>query len=199
MLPSLEFWMSGQAIIGAFTTAYGLILALIGLKGSAGTPAYKVAGCLLLLLIAAQWWALAKQGADKAKPERDYAYFLLSQDARDFREDGAVLVTVASGVLRNIRVAIQRTSDHNAGRWNYIWASEIGLIDEGTHRTGLVLPFGDYTIDIDAPSKSGKVLQRLDIVGNNGRPVILSTTVRRKDTREILCELPQRAGSKPCL
>jgi hypothetical protein len=70
--------------------------------------------------------------------------------------------------------------------------------DEGGGPFDLI-PLDDYTIDSDARTKLGKVREHLDIVQNNGHAVVVSAWVRRKETGELLCELPAESEIKPCL
>jgi hypothetical protein len=76
-MPNFEFWLSGTAFWGAAGFLFTSVLAVITVRQH---PAYWPAICLLPILCGGLWLATARSEADRAKPERDYAYFDLSND-----------------------------------------------------------------------------------------------------------------------
>jgi hypothetical protein len=194
-IPAPEFWFSGYAAISAATTLLALALGALGV-GPVPTEIHhkRIVWASVTVISALTWWQLAKQEEAKAKPERDYMYVIPSGDPLDISADGQFvgMLTVATGVLKDVKIWIQHTEDHYKNR-NTVYYNEARLIDEGTNlnQLPLILPAGDFTIDLDPPTKLGKVLERIQIAKDaNGFSAKIE--VMRKQTGEILQPLPDR-------
>lgn len=157
-MPEFEFWFSGSAIIGAAVFVFTGILALIPVK-PLNHVLYRRAAWLLPLLAGGLWYNLAESEAEKAKPQRDYAYFDVSRDPRDDNGQTIRLVSIATGPLRNVNVAIQTADERKKKSRSYIFSSNFPIIPEGGTLLNLNLPAGDYWIDSDQPAKMGQVLE----------------------------------------
>jgi phosphotransferase system glucose/maltose/N-acetylglucosamine-specific IIC component len=139
ILPAPEFWISGNALIAAVAFLFATGLAVLGIKQH-GRPLYFAAVIGLAIITAAVWWNLARQEEAKAKSDTDYVYLVPNQDARDHLSDGRIgLLSVPSGVVRNVTVAIQLTEDREKASWNYLYANKFDYFDVGENRTGIFL------------------------------------------------------------
>lgn len=118
-MPGFEFLFSGTAFWGAAGFLFTSVLAVIAIQKH---PAYWPAICLLPILFGGFWLATARSEAEKAKPERDYAYFTLSNDPRDTNGEATALVSIATGPLRDVNVAIQRAEERKKGSRQYIFS-----------------------------------------------------------------------------
>jgi hypothetical protein len=129
--------------------------------------------------------ASRKKGRRKCKPEYDNAYLIPSNLFTS--NDLIVLSTVSTGTLRNARIAVRRIGSDGNPEPVYIYSNGINgvTIDEGTNLSQVMLPVGSYAIDIDPPTKFGKIDERLKIEKTNGS---LATTIRaiRKGSLEVL-------------
>jgi hypothetical protein len=195
-IPAFEFWISGPAILAAATFVFATWLGLIGVKGIEGRGIYKVGLFALVFLTLAQWWQSARQEEEKAKPDRDYVFFFVSPKQSEIVDDKVMLFSYSTGVLDGVKICFSKTSDYQHSI--YLLCPPPMNFDEGGNYFH-PLPPDDYTIDSDTRSKLGKVREHLDIVQNNGHAVAVSASVRRKETGELLCELPAKDGVKPCL
>lgn len=152
--------------------------------------AYRYLVFIAPFVAAAVWVNLAVVEAERAKPDLDYAYFSISGDPRDIQDDKVALVINATGPLRDVRVAIQLTKDHNKQLRNYIFYHEFSVIAWGGTLLSISIPPGDYMIDLDAPTKWGKVLENLRIKKINDK-FIDEILVIRKASGKILVPAPQ--------
>ena len=154
MWPDLEFWFSGYALISFAGLLLALVLAALGVGPVLESRNHRRIVWLCVALVAAlTWWQLSKQEAEKAKPDRDYAYFISNPDPRIVSRGAVGLTILATGVLRNIKWAVQTTADHDRLAINYIYSGQYPVVDEEGSWSGIFLPPGDYTFDIDPPSK----------------------------------------------
>jgi len=187
-LPATEYWFSGPALIGAFASAYALGLGVIGIKEI--TPGgYRVAVCLLLPLMLLQWWSVAWQEAEKATPEHHWVYL---KPTTYIAESGAIyLATVATGTLRNVRIAAQRVGPDGLPEQGYVYSNGIDgvTVDKGENLSQVFLLPGSYDLDVDPPTEFGKVKERLSMV-REGDQIIGSVRVVRKNGGEVLIPAP---------
>ena len=188
-MPSAEFWISGASLFGIAVFVYTLVIAVMGVNQT-GSRGYKLAVWAILPLVAWQWWTLAKQEENNTKPQRDYAYFVPSPDPRMARPDGVVLFTQSTGVIRDIHYAFERTEDYVSHHDNYVSFGTISIIDEDLNNSGFVLPPGDWNIDIDPPTKLGKIRERMIIVRTG--PMTFDTKIWVDRTRR-----PRTTSSGP--
>jgi hypothetical protein len=188
-LDFLPFLFTGNAFVGALGFAFTAIAAVVAIPTS--HAAYRYLVLAAPFVAAAWWWNLAVVEVEKSKPERDYAYFVISNDPRDIQDGKVALVINATGPLRDVRVAIQLTEDHNKHLRNYIFYHEFPVIAEGGTLLSVFSPPGNYMIDLDAPSKMGKVLEHLQIKRLSDR-FAGNIRVIRKSSGEILIPSPQK-------
>ena len=112
-IPPFEFWVSGPAILSAFTFALATGLAVVTFKGI-NKSLYRLGFGSLVLLTAAQWLVSARQEADKAKPERDYVYFFIDPTDQTLTPSGTVLLSrISTGILDGVKFCILPTRDYN--------------------------------------------------------------------------------------
>jgi hypothetical protein len=195
-IPPFEFWISGPAIIAAVTFLYATGLGAVGMKAIDVPRLYKAALFVLPFLTLAQWWSSARQEEEKAKPERDYVFFFVNPEHSEIVDGKVMLFRYSTGVLDGVKICVSKTSDYAHGTYQY--CPPPMNFDEGGDHFAL-MPLDDYMIDSDARSKLGKVREHLDIVQDNGHALVVSAWVRRKETGELLCELPAKHGIKSCL
>jgi len=195
-LPAFEFWVTAQTFIGGVTFLFATGLAIIGLRNVAGKSVLKASVWALVFLTGTQWWSSARQEELRTKPERDYAYIDVDPDYSEVVDGRVTLSRRSTGILDGVVICFSRTSEYSDGK--YVTCSPPMNFDQGG-RLFIRLPLDDYTIDSDAMTKLGKIRERLDIVQNNGRAVIVAMSIQRKESGELICESPKRPGIKPCL
>lgn len=191
-MPALEFWTTGYAVIPAAGFFFALVLGALGVGPMLTKPLHKrIVWSGVAVIAALTWWQLAKREEENAKPGRDYVYFVLSSDPRD--NDGRIirLVSIATGPLKELAVAIQTAEERRNGSRVYIFGGRFPAINEGGTLLSLALPSGDYWIDLDQPEKLGQVLEHLEIRKDAAGNFIGSIRVTRKETGEVL--IPARA------
>ena len=194
-IPPFEFWLSAPAILSAVTFAFAAGLAVVTFK-DISRSLFRWCFVVLIFLTIVQWWVSVRQEADKAKPDRDYVYFFIDPADQALTLDGTVLLSrISTGILDGVKFCFLPTRDYDEYR-NAKCATD--NFDEGTGHYAFLKP-DDWTIDIDPKNRYGKVRQRLDIVQNNGKAVVVLSKVYRKVGGEILCETPPPKDGKPCL
>lgn len=181
-MPAIEFFFSGTAFWGVAVFLFTSVLAVIAIQQH---WAYWPAICLLPILGGGLWLATARTEAAKSKPERDYAYFILSDDPRDTNGEATALVSIATGPLTNVDVAIQTALERKKGSRQYIFFHHFQAIAEGSTLLAFGLPSGDYWIDSDQPAKLGQVLEHIQIEKQYGK-LVATINVIRKTTNEVL-------------
>ncbi len=190
-MPSSEFWVTGYALISGAGFVFVLALTALGVGPVLRKPSHKRfvwSGVSVIALLT--WWQLAKQEETKVKPERDYAYFVLSDDPRDNDGRAIRLMSVATGPLKDVDVAIQTAEERKKHSRNYIFYHHFPSIAEGGTVLSLPLPAGDYWIDSDQPAKLGQVLEHI-LIGNTNEHFISNIRVTRKETGEVLIPAPE--------
>ncbi len=196
LMPSWDSLWSLQTLVALAGTVGAVALGFVPHKWA------RIVGLLLLSLIA--WYGFAAVEEEKRKPEKDYAYLFVHPNRTALTADGNVeLFRRSTGILDKVKVCFVPTSDRpTAKSYPCVPNQEGGKLhsfDEGAEPF-VTLPLGDWTFDIDPPSKLGKVLEQIKIVQDNGRAVTIFAQARRKEgNREILCETPQREKIPPCL
>jgi hypothetical protein len=185
-MPDFEFWFAGYALISAAGFLFALVLGAIG-AGPVLTKLQhrRIVWSGVAIIAALTWWQLAKKEEENAKPDRDYVYFTPSNDPRDNNGEAMVLIGVASGPLRDVAFAIQKGEERKKGTRTYISYGRIPIISEGGTLLPLALPIGDYWIDLDPPTKLGKVLEHIVIKKTDGNP-ITEIYAFRKATSEVV-------------
>ena len=120
---------------------------------------------------------------NKSQPQYDYAYLVPISTFN--ATDNLDVLDVA---LRTTRGAYQRRN-----RFDHV---RRGAQSDTIYAIGP----GDWTLDIDAPGDHGKVLQRLLIENENGKPAVTFSRVTRKDSYNlVMCQSPTtRKGIPPC-
>jgi hypothetical protein len=186
-MPALEFWFSGTAFWGAATFIFTAGIAVISIQGGG---ARRYALFLLPVVIAGWWYSQAASEAEKAKPERDYVYFVLAPNNPTNNDgNGVVLASVATGTLRNVNFGIQTAEERKKGSKEYILGGQIPIINEDETPL-LKIPIGDYWIDSDPPTRLGKVLEHIQIERTGDQVIQKDIFVMRKATRENLIPEP---------
>jgi uncharacterized protein YerC len=102
---------------------------------------------------------------------------------------------ISTGTLSGVKICFAHTSEYQHGK--YLACLPPVDFNEGESFFTSV-EMGDYTIDIDTKTRLGKVRQRLDIVENNGKAIVDISRVQRKETGEVICEIPAHDRIKPC-
>ena len=182
------FLFTGAAFIGGVAFCFTVIVAVVAIPKS--HAAYRYIVLAAPFVAAAWWWNLAVVEVEKAKPEHDYAYLIPSSY---IAPNGLiVLSTISTGTLRNARIAVRRVGPDDKPEPNYIYSNGIDgvTIDEGGNLSQVALPPGSFDIDIDPPTKFGKVSERLKIqkMDSSLGYTVLAT---RKGSREVLVPPPE--------
>jgi len=189
-MPDFEFWVSGTALWGAIEFIFVVGLAVMSIQ-SLGPIAFRFAAWLAVVVVGIHLYTLAQNEADKAKPDRDYAYLIPGMlVAPDF----ICLATVSTGTMRNVRIAVRRIGPNGEPEAVYIYSNGINgvTVDEGTNLSQVMLPVGNYAIDIDPPTKFGKIDERINFT-NDLR--VFTIQAVRKAGREILIPAPKKISS----
>lgn len=186
-MPALEFWITGYALISGAGFVFALGLTALGVGPVLSKPSHKrIVWSAISVIALLTWWQLAKHEEAKSKPERDYVYFVF----RDDNGSNGTLVSIATGPLRDVAVAIQTAQEREKGSKTYIYGDRIPLFNEDRAPFLSGLPFGDYWIDSDPPTTMGKVLEHLKIQKIDNKVVTEIIFVMRKATRETLIPEP---------
>jgi hypothetical protein len=192
-MPNLEFWFTGYAVVTAAGFLFALVLAALGV-GPVLTKQYhrRIVWSGIAILVALTWWQLAKKAEEDAKPERDYAYLIPSAY---LTLNGLIYLSIVStGTMRNVRIAVRRIGSDGNPEPFYIYFNGMNgvTVDEETHVSNVMLAVGSYAIDIDPPTKYGKVDERLKFEMTNGSPTISVLRVVRKGSLEVLIPPPEK-------
>lgn len=192
MLLDIEFWFSGYALISFVGFLFALVLSALGvgpMLTKSGHRRFVWSG--VAVIAALTWWQLARQEEDKAKPESDYVY--LRPSNRGTPDGGIALYTVSTGTLKNVRIAVRRMGPNDRAEPGYIYSNGLEgvIVDEGMHLSRVILPPGNYVIDLDPPTKYGKVSQRLQIQ-QDGNQIAWAIAVTRKHSGVVLLPAPYR-------
>ena len=119
----------------------------------------------------------------RSKPEYDYAY-LVPAGAIDME---AAFFFNATHNIDVLDVALRVTDGpyRRRDRFDHI---RQGVQSDFIYRIGL----GDWTLDVDAPSEHGKVLQHLIIEEKDGLPIVTFSRVTRKGNHGLkICQTPR--------
>ena len=186
--PSLEYWLSAPSIVALIAALGAVALGFIRVT----TDRVVSLGILAVVV----WYAVSFASSRREKPEHDYTFLLLDPEQAQVVDGKVTLFAKSTGEMDGVRVCFSLTGDYHSP--NYSDCGPPFHSGEQNASFGTV-GMGDYTIDIDADTKLGKVRERLDIVENHGKAVTVFSRVQRRETGEVLCEMPPHAGVKPCI
>jgi hypothetical protein len=185
--PGLEYWISWPSIIALLGASGGVAIGFFRSRTD------RVVGLGLLAVVL--WYAIALTSSQREKPERDYAFFAINPQQAQVIDGKVKLFGISTGTLVGVKICFAHTSDYQNGK--YLACLPPIDFNEGEFFFTSV-EMGDYTIDIDTNTRLGKVRQRLDIVENNGKGVVDISRVQRKETGEVVCEIPSHDHIKRC-
>lgn len=188
-----EFWFTGYAVISAAGFLFALVLGALGVGPVLTKQHHKrIVWSGVAIIVALTWWQLAKKAQEDAKPEHDYAYLVPSAYVTS---NGLIYLSIVStGTMRNVRIAVRRIGSDGNPEPLYIYSNGMDgvTVDEETHVSQVMPPVGSYAIDIDPPTKFGKVDERLKIEMKNGLPTNSIIRVVRKGSLEVLIPAPEK-------
>jgi hypothetical protein len=186
-MPDFEFWISENVVIPAAGLLFALVMGAIAIGPLMAKPLYKrFVWSGVVVTIVLTLWQLAKKEEENAKPEHDYAY--LRPSTYQAANGLFYLYIISTGTMRNVRIAVRRIAPDGNPEPFYIFSNGMDgvTVDEGSHLSNVALPVGNFAIDIDPPTKYGKVDERLKIEMKNGSPTSGVLRVTRKGSLEVL-------------
>lgn len=195
MWPGFDSWFSWAVLMGVIAATATILF------GSWPLSLRRIVAGVIVGLMG--WYSAALFEESRTAPERAYAYLFVHPNRTELHGDTVELFRRSTGILDKVKICFVLTNERQtATRYPCVPNQENGVFHTfGEGEEPFVrMPLGDWTFDIDPPSKLGKVLQRLNIVQENGHAVTVFAQARRKEgNREVLCETPRRGNIPLCL
>jgi hypothetical protein len=179
-MPVFEYWITGYAVIPAAGFLFALVLGALGVGHVLTKEHHRIVWLGVAIIAALTWWQLAKKEEAAGKPEHDYAYLIPSSY---MESNGLIhLSIISTGTMRNVRIAVRHVKPDGDPEPFYIYSNGMNgvTVDEDSHVSNVTLPVGSYAIDIDPPTKYGKLDERIKIEMKDGSPIASMIRVVRK-------------------
>ena len=185
-MPALEHWLNFEAAILIANALFAAWLSISGLRPNASQQKRLFVRLVTAFFAITLAVLAARQIAERSQAEDDFLYFV------PWKGDGSVVQFYrnSSGPLEKVRIWIMQSADYPNDSDPDYFSKGIrqyyDFVNAGIQVAGVVLPPGDWTIDIDPKNPRGQVRQRLTVNFCDGEIVFVTTVVRKVDGKVLI-------------